>query len=142
MSSAFQVLPRLGREMAPIQRWARMEAVNERFVCVPLSLSLYIYIYILYIHTKCMCIYIYICKREWSGVWRFQPPPSNGMVWQGLGGGGGLACAERGRGGWVGCCWGGAGVTERAGILRNASHKPDKVGHVPVFIELNLYLIL
>ena len=60
MSSAFQVLPRLGREMAPIQRWARMEAVNERFVCVPLSLSLYIYIYTIYTYKMYVYIYIYM----------------------------------------------------------------------------------
>ena len=65
------------------------------------------------------------------------PPPPNGMVWQGWGGGGGLAYAESGLAGWP---W----VTERAGILRKpyASHKPYNVGRVPVLINLNLYLIL
>ena len=32
------------------------------------------------------------------------PPPPNGMVWYGVGGGGGLACAERGGGRWS-CSW-------------------------------------
>ena len=65
------------------------------------------------------------------------PPPP--MVWsgrgEGWGGKGGVACAERGRGGWVGCCWGRPGVTERAGIL----HKPTyNVVRVPVFMSLYL----
>ena len=60
----------------------------------------------------------------WSGVWRSQPPPPpNGMVWYGVGGGGGLACAERGgplelqlekR----------PGVTDKAGIVRKPYAKP------------------
>ena len=59
------------------------------------------------------------------------------MVWSGRGGG------WRARRvvwpvGW------GAGVTERAGILRKPyeSHKPHNVGRVPVFINLNLYLTI
>ena len=82
-------------------------------------------------------------------VWRSPPPPPPAqMVWSGRGGGGGgggwLACAESGLAGWVGCCCGRPWVTERAGILRKpyASHKPYNVGHVPVLINLNLYLIL
>ena len=51
------------------------------------------------------------------------PPPPNGMVWYGVGGGGGLACAERGgplelqlekR----------PGVTDKAGIVRKPYAKP------------------
>ena len=61
------------------------------------------------------------------------PPPQMGR--------GGLACAESGLAGWVGCCCGRPGVAERAGILRKpyASHKPYNVGRVPVFISLKLY---
>ena len=60
------------------------------------------------------------------------------------GGGGGLACAESGLAGWVGCCCGRPWVTERTGILSKpyACHKPYNVGRVPVLINLNLYLIL
>ena len=43
----------------------------------------------------CMCIYIYIHIYVWSGVWRSQvPPPPNGMVWYGVGGGGAGVCGE------------------------------------------------
>ena len=82
-----------------------------------------------------------------SGVPNTPPPPPRpfqlyGMVCYGWGGG--LTRAERGRGGLVGCCWGRPGVTDRAGILHKpyASHKPYNVGRVPVFNNLNLYLIL
>ena len=104
MSSAFQVLPRLGREMAPIQRWARMEAVNERFVCVPLSLSLYIYIYYIYIQNVCVYIYIYVKGNgQASGV----SSPPRPMVWSGRGWGGGGGWRVRRGVGAVG--WGAAG---------------------------------
>ena len=54
------------------------------------------------------------------------PPPP--MVWSGRGGG--LAWAERGRGGWD-AVW-----VDRAGILRKlfTSRAPYHIGHVPVSI--------
>ena len=73
------------------------------------------------------------------------PTPPHRPKWCGLvreGGPGGLACAESGLVGWVGCCCGRPKVTRRAVILRKpyANHKPYNVGRViPVFINLNLY---
>ena len=64
-----------------------------------------------------MYIYIYICTMVWSG--------RVGGGWRvriGIG-------AVAGR--WWGWCWGGQGS--------HASHKPHKIAHAPVFINLNLY---
>ena len=67
------------------------------------------------------------------------PPQWYGLV--GVGGGGGLACAERwsGRLGGV-LLWAAMGHSE----VRKpcASHKPYIMGRVPVLISLNLYFIL
>ena len=62
--------------------------------------ALHIYIYIsiythMFTHT-----YVYMVRRLAFPA----PPPPNGMVWYGGGGGEGLACAERGGGGWS-CSW-------------------------------------
>ena len=55
------------------------------------------------------------------------PPPPMGMV----GGAGRLASEERGRGGWVECCWGAATGHREGRDLTQAlrkSHKPYNVG--------------
>ena len=55
------------------------------------------------------------------------------MVWSGRGGG--VACAEKGRSGWV--LGGGQGSQRGPGSY--ASHKLYNIGRVPVFINLNWY---
>ena len=65
------------------------------------------------------------------------PAPPALLLWDGLVGTRGGWLLWRGiRGGWS-CSWGGrgAGVTERAGILRKpyTSHKPYNVAPAPVF---------
>ena len=67
------------------------------------------------------------------------PPPPR-LVWFGRGAGC-FACAERGRGSWVGGCRGAARGDREGRDLRRpfASHKPYNAWRVPVFTNLNLY---
>ena len=89
-----------------------------------------------------VCMYIYTHIHIWM-VRRLAflaPPPR--MVWFGRGAGW-FACAERGGGSWVGVCRGAArGDREGRDLCKPfASHKPYNVGRVPVFTNLNLYLM-
>ena len=102
----------------------------------------YIYIYLfIYLYLLFIFIYLFIYFSIYLFIYYIVrrlalpgPPPQ----WYNLVG---VAGVESGLAGWVGCCCGRPGVTERAGILLKpyASHKPYNVGRVPVFINLNLY---
>ena len=93
---------------------------------------MYMYVYVF--------TYIYIYIYVWSGVWH--PPPP--IVWSGRGEGGGwgrggLAGAERGR--LLAGQWSQRGQGSYASPTQTLQRRAN-AGRVPVFTNLNLYLML